>query len=56
MFPIFTHLLDDEGNSLVGAKQEQLDALLDAAASRISVTVPDVYRFWRDKHDRVRSS
>ena len=43
MFPIFAHLLDENGNSLVGAKQEQLNALLDAAAERIPDVVPKIY-------------
>lgn len=50
LFPIFAHLIDDEGNSLVGAKQEQLDALLDVAAERIPDVVPKIYAFWRQLH------
>jgi hypothetical protein len=44
------------GNSLVGAKQEQLDALLDAAADRIPDVVPEIYDFWRDRRGRAMSS
>jgi len=49
MFPILAHLLDDEGQSLVGAKQDQLDALLDMAAERIPETVPHIFSFWQSK-------
>jgi uncharacterized protein len=56
MFPIFAHLLDENGNSLVGAKQEQLDALLDATAERIPDVVPKIYGFWRNVGDGSRSS
>ena len=47
MFPIFAHLLDEDGNSLVGAQQDQIDALLDAAAEQIAVTVPNIFKFWQ---------
>jgi hypothetical protein len=56
MFPIFAHLLDDEGNSLVGAKQEQLDSFLDAAAERIPDVVPKIYGFWRSKRGQRLNS
>jgi uncharacterized protein len=56
MFPIFAHLLDENGNSLVGAKQEELDALLGAAAGRISEVVPRIYGFWRDRAGRSLNS
>ena len=56
MFPILAHLIDDEGKSLVGAKQEQLDALLDAAAERIPDVVPEIYGFWRQKRGRSMNS
>lgn len=47
MFPILAHLIDDEGNSLVGARQDELDALLDTAAELIPDTVPHIYKFWQ---------
>ena len=35
MFPIFAHLVDEEDRSLVGATEEQMDALLDIAAENV---------------------
>ena len=47
MFPILAHLIDEEGASLVGARQDQIDALLDMAAEQIPATVPDIFKFWQ---------
>jgi len=56
MFPILAHLLDENGNSLVGATQEQLDSLLDVASERIPDVVPRIYNFWRQKDGRSLNS
>lgn len=49
MFPVFAHLFDEDGRSLVGATEEQLDAVLDRAAERIPETVPNVFTYWQSK-------
>jgi uncharacterized protein len=49
MFPIFAHLVDKDGRSLVGATEEQMDALLDTAAEMIPATVPNIFRFWQSR-------
>lgn len=49
MFPVVAHLLDEGGNSLVGAKQEVLDALLDRASEQIPETIPHIFTYWKAK-------
>jgi hypothetical protein len=49
MFPILAHLFDENGKSLVGAAEEQLDALLASTADEISETVPRIFTFWQKK-------
>jgi uncharacterized protein len=44
--PIMVHLLDDEGNSVMGIPQEKLDEALDQAAAKIPQSVVAVHRFW----------
>ncbi len=39
--------MDEEGNPLVGARQDKMDALLDKAAEQIPVTVPHIFKFWQ---------
>ncbi len=51
MFPVFAHLLDPDGNSLVGAKQEQLDALLDRSAEQIPETIPHIFAYWKSTQE-----
>ncbi|MCV2866829.1 YecA family protein [Defluviimonas sp. WL0075] len=45
--PILVHLIDDQGNSVLGISQEDLDETLDAAADAIPETVGEIYRFWQ---------
>jgi uncharacterized protein len=49
MFPIFAHLFDEDGRSLVGATEEQMDALLDTAAEMIPEAVPSIFSFWQSR-------
>ncbi len=51
MFPIFAHLFDKDGRSLVGATEEQMDALLDTAAEMIPETVPKIFSFWQSRSE-----
>lgn len=46
--PILVHLLDDNGNSVLGIPQEKLDKALDVAAEAIPETVGTIYGFWRN--------
>lgn len=49
MFPVFAHLFDEDGRSLVGAREQVMDALLDEAANRLPETVPQVFTYWKSK-------
>lgn len=44
--PILVHLLDDNGNSVLGISQEQLDETLDDAAKQIPNAVVGIFKFW----------
>jgi yecA family protein len=44
MMPILVHMFDDQGNSLFGLAQEDIDEVLDQAAEAIPKAVPAVYR------------
>lgn len=44
MMPILVHLFDEDGNSMLGIAQEELDAVLETAAEAIPVIVPAIYR------------
>ena len=54
MFPILAHLMDEDGTSLVGARQDQIDALHGMAAEQIPVTVPLIFKFWRGNRAEKR--
>ena len=47
MFPILAHLFDADGQSLVGASEEQMDALLDTAAGAIPTNVGNIFTHWK---------
>jgi uncharacterized protein len=40
------HLLDDNGDSVMGRPQEKLDETLALAAEEIPKSVVSIYRFW----------
>jgi len=44
--PIMVHLLDDNGDSVMGIPQEKLDETLALAAEKIPKSVVAIYRFW----------
>lgn len=44
--PMMVHLLDDNGNSVMGIPQEELDKTLAAAAKQIPVSVIAIHQFW----------
>jgi uncharacterized protein len=44
--PIMAHLLDENGNPVLGIPQEELDKTLDQAAGEIPKAVGDIHRFW----------
>jgi uncharacterized protein len=46
--PILAHLLDDDGNSILGIPQTDLDEALDAAAETIPEVVGEIFRFWQN--------
>jgi uncharacterized protein len=43
MMPILVHMFDDDGNSLFGLAQEDIDETLEAAAAAIPQVVPSIY-------------
>ncbi|AHM05751.1 hypothetical protein roselon_03496 [Roseibacterium elongatum DSM 19469] len=45
--PILCHLIDDDGNSVLGIPQDKLAKTLDEAANAIPATVIGIFRFWR---------
>jgi uncharacterized protein len=45
--PIMVHLLDDNGNSVMGIPQEELDQVLAEAADAIPDAVIDIFNYWR---------
>jgi uncharacterized protein len=47
MTPILCHLIDKNGNSVLGIRQEDLDATLALAAEDIPDAVVGIYQFWR---------
>ena len=47
MTPILCHLLDKNGNSVLGIMQEDLDVTLAQAAEDIPDAVVGIYQFWR---------
>jgi len=53
MTPIMLHLMDDNGNSLMGVAQEDLDEVLGKAAEEIPVAVAGIVDYWR--HVRLGS-
>lgn len=54
MFPILAHLFDADGKSLVGAPEEELDALLDTAVEAIPTNVGNIFTYW--KTQRISST
>lgn len=44
--PMMVHLLDDNGNSVMGVPQEELDKTLAEAAEQIPQSVVAIHRFW----------
>ena len=46
--PILVHLIDEEGNSVMGIPQEELDEALEGAAEAIPTAVAGIYRFWQE--------
>ena len=44
---IMVHLLDDNGNSVLGIPHVELDEVLAEAADAIPETVTGIFQFWR---------
>ena len=47
MAPIMAHMLDDEGNSMLGIPQDKLDVALAEAADAIPDAVVGTFKFWK---------
>jgi len=47
MMPILVHMFDENGNSLFGLAQEEIDDTLDAASEAIPSAVPAIYKHIR---------
>jgi hypothetical protein len=50
---ILAHLFDEDGQSLVGAKETEIDALLEHSATKIADTVPKIFTYWQSKQIRL---
>jgi uncharacterized protein len=53
LHPIMAHLFDEDGQSLVGAKETEIDALLEQSAEKISETVPRIFAYWQSKYGKM---
>ena len=53
IYPIKAHLIDEHGQSLVGAKETEIDALLDRSAKKIPEVVPHIFTYWQSKRSDV---
>ena len=47
MTPVLLHIIDEQGNSMMGITQDQLDKALDQASEVIPDTVARIYLYWR---------
>jgi uncharacterized protein len=54
ILPILVHVIDDEGNSMVGLAQDELDETLEAAAEAIPMVVPAIFRIMAPERVNVR--
>ena len=45
--PIMLHLMDDNGNSVMGVPQEELDEVLAQAAEDIPTAVVGIHNYWQ---------
>lgn len=45
--PIFAHLFDEDGVSLSGATEKELESVLDDAADMIPEVVPNIFTYWK---------
>lgn len=52
MQPIIDHIFDEQGRSMSGAKEEELDAHLDRSANNIPRTVPLIFAHWQARRSR----
>jgi uncharacterized protein len=46
MTPIIVHLLDEEGNSVLGIQAEELDEVFDQAVDALPRTIVGIHHFW----------
>jgi hypothetical protein len=47
MEPVFAHLFDEDGVSLSGASEQELDKVLDEAAEKIPELIPNIFTYWK---------
>ena len=52
MTPILCHLIDENGNSVMGIKREDLFDALGQAAEDIPAAVAGIYQFWQGTWSR----
>lgn len=52
LFPIMVHLFDDEGKSVMGIPDDEVEQTLDFAAKEITNTVPLIFAYWQSKRSR----
>ncbi len=49
MFPILAHLVDENGDSAVGARKEDLPEMLDEASKLIPGAVTGLFDYWEER-------
>jgi uncharacterized protein len=47
MEPVFAHLFDEDGVSLSGASEQELDKVLDEEAEKIPELIPNIFTYWK---------
>ena len=50
MTPIIAHLLDAEGDSVLGIPPEDLEDVLEQAAESLPASIAGIHRFWASNH------
>lgn len=52
IYPIRAHLYDEDGSSLSGVDEKDLDRVLDECVQEIPSVVPKIFKYWQSKRTR----
>jgi len=53
MTPILAHIFDDEGESVLGIDEDDLEEVLDEASGQIVESVPLIFAYWTSRRERL---